>query len=68
MVQCHLFSDKIHALTRDVAGNVTKWDILRARKVSELGHVDWEDTVWPIHVLQYTSLVPAITIHDVDTS
>lgn len=38
-----VLNDKRHILTKDSEGNVTVYDVLKARKLEELGKVDFEE-------------------------
>ncbi|CAG0888428.1 unnamed protein product [Cyprideis torosa] len=40
-----ILNDKIHVLTKDTEDNVSVYDVLRARKVCDLGKVDLEEAV-----------------------
>jgi len=43
--QIHTCNNKRHVLTKDSEGNVALWDILKAKKLSDLGQVNYEDEV-----------------------
>ena len=43
--QCEILNDKRHILTKDTDNSVSLYDVLKARKVEELGQVDFEHEV-----------------------
>ncbi len=43
--QCEILNDKRHILTKDTDNNVSLYDVLKARKVDDLGQVDFEQEV-----------------------
>lgn len=43
--QCEILNDKRHILTKDTDNNVSLYDVLKARKVEDLGQVDFEQEV-----------------------
>ena len=43
--QCEILNDKRHIMTKDTDNNVALYDVLKARKVEDLGLVDFEQEV-----------------------
>ena len=43
--QCEILNDKRHILTKDTENNVSLYDVLKARKVEDLGQVEFEQEV-----------------------
>lgn len=43
--QCYVLNDRRHVLTKDTEENVSLYDVLKACKVEDLGHVDFEQEV-----------------------
>ncbi|XP_043462257.1 WD repeat-containing protein 48 [Leptopilina heterotoma] len=43
--QCYVLNDRRHVLTKDTEENVSLYDVLKASKVEELGHVDFDQEV-----------------------
>ena len=43
--QCEILNDKRHILTKDTENNVALYDVLKARKVEDLGQVEFEPEV-----------------------
>lgn len=42
---CHVLNDRRHVLTKDTEENVALYDVLKARKVEDLGKVDFEQEI-----------------------
>lgn len=42
---CHVLNDRRHVLTKDTEENVALYDVLKARKVDDLGKVDFEQEI-----------------------
>lgn len=43
--QAHVLNDKRHILTKDSNNNVALYDVLRAKKIEDLGPVNFQDEV-----------------------
>lgn len=42
---CHVLNDRRHVLTKDTEENVALYDVLKARKVEDLGKLDFEQEI-----------------------
>lgn len=42
---CHILNDRRYVLTKDTDENVALYDVLKACKVEDLGHVDFEQEI-----------------------